>query len=241
MNQNMPFYNISLQNISNTSNFNVSLNNTFTNSPLNTTPSLSNYTAPKNASSRFGAPSPEENSTTKSTFGAPSPEENSTTKSTFGAPSPSRFRAPKVDSMTPSPFYIMTNYSSVIENNVSLPNNDTLTEKHQESLIAIPIIIGSMVLIIGLIFLLFKRKNKKNRVGCVSLKNNGKKYKVPKKTIFIGRPRDDIGQFAPPDTPTTQQITPHPPLKKPPRKHKRSLPPLPLQPSQKEEELIVEP
>jgi hypothetical protein len=40
MNQNMPFYNISLQNISNTSNFNVSLNNTFTNSPLNTTPSL---------------------------------------------------------------------------------------------------------------------------------------------------------------------------------------------------------
>jgi len=83
---------------------------------------------------------------------------------------------------------------------------------------------------IGLIFLLFKRKNKKNRVGCAGLiKKSEKNYKVPpKKTIFIGRPRDDIEQFAPPDTPTTQPITPHPPNETLPRRNlQRPLPPMP--------------
>jgi hypothetical protein len=106
-------------------------------------------------------------------------------------------------------------------------------------LIAIPIILGSMAFIIGLIFL-FKRKNKKNRVGCVSLKNNEKNYKVPK-TIFIGRPRDNIEQFAP-DTPTTHKMPPRSfnksPRRKRPRRPQRPLPPLP---PQKEEDLIVEP
>jgi hypothetical protein len=252
MNKNLPFNNISLQNISNTSDFNVHFNYTFPNPSLNTTSSLSNSTAP----ARFPAPSPESNSTAPARFPAPSPESNSTAPARFPAPSPARFPAPsptrfpapsaKVDSFVPSPSYIITNYSSVVENNdiistdennSSFPNNDTLIEKHEESLISIPII-GSIVLIMGLIFLLFKRKNKKNRIGCVSLKNNGRNYKFPKKTIFIGRPRDDIEQFAPPDTPTTQTITPHPPFENHKRKHQRPLPPLP---PQKENDLIVEP
>lgn len=235
MNQHVVFNNISLQNISKTDDFNVSFFDTLTNSSLNTTSSLLNYTAPISPNASFPL-----------NFFSPSPSY----KIDEVIPSPSRLRAPspspspidKVNSITPAPSYILMNGSSIIENQeiistdenkTSSPNNDTLTKKNPESLIAIPIILVSIMLMLGLIFLLFKRKNKKNRIGCdVLTKKSEENYKAStKKTIFIGRPKDNIEQFIP-DTPKT---LPHPPNEAMPLKNQQSqLPPLP--PPEKKEE-----
>lgn len=234
MNQPVVFNNISLQNISNTDIFNVSFFDALTNSSLNATSSLLNYTAtpiPPNASFPLSFFSP-----------------SSSYKIDEVTPSPSRLRAPsptpiyKVNSITPAPSYILMNDSSIVENqeiiltyknNASYPNNNTLTKKNPESLILIPIILVSIMLMLGLIFLLFKRKNKKNKIGCdVLTKKSEENYKVStKKTIFIGRPKDNIEQFISPDTPKT---LPHPPNGALPLKNQqRRLPPLP--PPEKEE------
>ena len=103
MNQPVVFNNISLQNISNTDIFNVSFFDALTNSSLNATSSLLNYTAtpiPPNASFPLSFFSP-----------------SSSYKIDEVTPSPSRLRAPsptptpiyKVNSITPTPSYILMN------------------------------------------------------------------------------------------------------------------------------------